>query len=371
MFDFLANLGFVIKVKEWYERFERFNPVAFFFGGFTWDSLTLKRIDQLFDNLILLTYLLLLGLLMVITTLVEHDRIKHPLLLKYREWYPLGLQFFMGGLFSAYVIFYFQSASFTKTGLFLAILVGLLVANEFLESKLKNIYLLLAIYFLASFSFFIFFIPVLLKALNIYTFIAGGLLSLLLVLGVTHFLNKMKVFASHKHYLAAGVLAVGLFGIINLLYFTNRIPPVPLSMKSGGIYHHASKSISDDNFTLKFERPAWYQILRSSDTTFRHAAGDTVSCFTAVFAPTRLTKKIYHHWQQYFPNRKQWLTTDRLGFEITGYRDGGYRGITRKQHVSPGKWRVDVETSEGILLGRIGFEVERVEQQVALKTVYR
>lgn len=371
MLNFLANLGFVLKIKEWYERIEQFNPVVFFFGGFTWDSITLKRIDQIFDNLILLTYLLLLGLLMIVTTLVENGRLKHPLLLKYRDWYPLGLQFFMGGLFSAYVIFYFQSASFTKTGLFLAVLVGLLVANEFLENKLRNIYLLLAIYFMASFSFFTFFIPVLVKALNIFTFTAGGLISLLLVLGVTRFLHKKQIFATQRHYLAAGLMAVGLYGIINLLYFTNRIPPVPLSLKSGGIYHHASKSASDGNFILKFERPEWYQVLRSSDTTFRYAAGDTVSCFTAVFAPTQLTKKIFHHWQQYFPNREQWLTTDRLGFEITGYRDGGYRGITRKQHVSPGKWRVDVETAEGILLGRIGFEVEGVERRVALKTVYR
>jgi len=359
----------IIKIKDWYERIERFNPVVFFFGGFTWDSVTLRRIDQMVDNLILLFYLLLLGGLIIITVLVDHGRIKHPFITKHQKWFPLGLQFFLGGLFSAYVIFYFQSASFTKTAIFVSILVLLLVANEFLENRLKNVYMLLALYFVACFSFFIFFIPVLLKVMNVLTFLGGGVLSLLMVLAVVRYFYKHRVFATRNHYFSAGLLVVGLFAVINLLYFFNRIPPVPLSLKSSGIYHHASKNTTSDDFVLRFEKPKWYEFFKDHDGLFRYAEGDTVSCFTAVFAPTQLTKKIYHHWQKYIPNRGEWLTTDRLGFEITGYRDGGYRGVTRKQNVSPGKWRVDVETEEGILLGRIGFRIQEVEQRVPLTTL--
>jgi len=364
-------LNLILKIKNFYERFERFNPVAFFFGGFTWDSLTLKRIDQLLDNLILLLYLISLGVLMVITTLVEHNKIEKPLILKYQKWFPLALQFFLGGLFSAYVIFYFQSASFTKTGLFLGILVLLLTANEFLEKRLRNLYLLIALYFLASFSFFIFFIPVLFKVVNVFTFIAGGLVSLLLVFIIIRYFLKMEIFRTQKDFLMTGSMILGLYLLINVFYWQNWIPPVPLSLKSGGIYHHASKNIQDDKFVLKFEKPRWYQFFKGSDKDFRYAKGDTVSCFTAIFAPTKLTKKIYHHWQQFFPNRDEWLTTDRLGYEIIGYRDGGYRGITRKRNVSPGEWRVDVETEEGILLGRINFQIEEVGERVPLKTIYR
>ncbi len=364
-------LNLILKIKNFYERFERFNPVAFFFGGFTWDSLTLKRIDQLLDNLILLLYLISLGVLIVITTLVEHNKIEKPLILKYQKWFPLALQFFLGGLFSAYVIFYFQSASFTKTGLFLGILVLLLAANEFLEKRLRNLYLLIALYFLASFSFFIFFIPVLFKVVNVFTFIAGGLVSLLLVLIIIRYFLKMEIFRTQKNFLMAGSLILGLYTLINVFYWQNWIPPVPLSLKSGGIYHHASKNIQDDNFVLKFEKPRWYQFFKDSDKGFRFAKGDTVSCFTAIFALTKLTKKIYHHWQQFFPNQDEWLTTDRLGYDIIGYRDGGYRGITRKKNVSPGEWRVDVETEEEILLGRINFQIEEVGERVLLKTIYK
>ena len=77
---------------------------------------------------------------------------------------------------------------------------------------------------------------------------------------------------------------------------------------------------------------------------------------------------MFHHWQQYAANREEWLTTDRIGFEITGGRDGGYRGFTYKRNATPGKWRVDVETEEGLLLGRIGFAIKPAESNVNRET---
>src|SRR5580765_8296945 len=44
-----------------------FMPPVFFFSGVTYDTLTLTRIDRLQDNLLLLIYLLLLGVLIVLT----------------------------------------------------------------------------------------------------------------------------------------------------------------------------------------------------------------------------------------------------------------------------------------------------------------
>ena len=43
-----------------------FMPPVFFFSGVTYDTLTLTRIDRLQDNLLLLIYLLLLGVLIVL-----------------------------------------------------------------------------------------------------------------------------------------------------------------------------------------------------------------------------------------------------------------------------------------------------------------
>ncbi len=366
--DVLQKIQFV---KAAYDRFERYNPFVFFFGGFTWDSFTLRRIDQLFDNILLLTYLLSLGVLVALTVLVEHGRIRSQHILKHRKWLPLALQFFLGGLFSAYVIFYFQSTSLTKTSLFLGLLVLLLVANEFLENRLSNPFLLLGLYFLASFSFFIFFVPILAKALNIFTFLSGGFLSLALTGGLVWVFYHQGILASSRNLALAVGIVVSLFGLINIFYFLNLIPPVPLSLKFGGIYHQAQRLAADNTFKLRYEKGEWYEFLKRSDSVFHYSEGDTVSCFTAVFAPTRLTQKISHHWQKYVPANKRWQTTDRLAFQIIGYRDSGYRGLTRKLNVTPGKWRVDIETAEGALLGRIGFKIAPAEDNITLDTIYK
>ena len=51
-------------------------------------------------------------------------------------------------------------------------------------------------------------------------------------------------------------------------------------------------------------------------------------------------------------------------------REGGYRAYTFKQRLDPGDWRVDVETEDGRIVGRVSVQVEqRNEQPTALKTL--
>src|SRR5574341_1313739 len=141
-----------------------FLPVAFFFAGVTYDTVTLTRIDRLLDNLILLLYLSLLGLLIVLTGRAGLGR-NGPvevvgagtgviqLLDRARPYYSRGIQFLLGGLFSAYAIFYSRSASLTTTAFFFAVLVAFLVANEFLHDRLSSVRLLGALYALVTFCF--------------------------------------------------------------------------------------------------------------------------------------------------------------------------------------------------------------------------
>jgi hypothetical protein len=349
------------KITRFYNKYQRFVPVLAFLGGFGWDSATLTRIDKLFDNFFLLGYILLLGGFIILVNLVEQGVVRKPLFVKYKEWYPLVIQFFLGGLFSAYVIFYSRSAAFTKTDLFLALLVILLVANEFLRERLSNIYFQMSLYFLVCFAFFTFFLPVITKTMSVWLFIAGGILSLGMIAGCLFILWKNSAIKSREHLRRVSVVVAALYVALNLFYWLNWIPPVPLSLKHGGIYHQAERA--GDFYRLQFEKPKWYEFFKKSDDTFHQAPGDVVHCFASVFAPAQLNTQIYHHWQKYSPERDVWTSTDRLSYPITGGRDGGFRGYTRKQNISPGEWRVDVETSDGRLLGRIKFEVEAIAQR--------
>ncbi|MGQ0696128.1 MAG: DUF2914 domain-containing protein, partial [Nitrospiraceae bacterium] len=51
-------------------------------------------------------------------------------------------------------------------------------------------------------------------------------------------------------------------------------------------------------------------------------------------------------------------------------REGGYRAYSFKQWLNPGDWRVDVETEDGRLIGRVSVRVEeRSDPSPTLRTV--
>ena len=133
-------------------------------SGVIYDMLTLTRIDRLQDNLLLLIYLLLLGVLIVLTGRLgiepapEREQLAalSPFVrwvLRVRLYYSMAAQFLLGGLFSAYAIFYSRSATLTSTAVFFALLVVLLVGNEFLRDRLASLRLLVSLYELVCFAF--------------------------------------------------------------------------------------------------------------------------------------------------------------------------------------------------------------------------
>jgi len=350
------------RLGRFYKFYQKYSQLIFFLGGFAWDSLTLTRIDRLSDNLILLLYLILLGMNFLLLNLDQQGQLNHPLLKKYSHWYPLAAQFFLGGLFSSYVVFYFQSASFTQTMIFLLLLVVLLVANEFLEHRLSNFYLQSALYFFAILSFFIFFLPVITREMNRFIFVLSGIFSLLFACVFLYLLYRKFFLITIVQLERTIGIILSIYLIVNVFYTQNWIPPVPLSMKDGGIYHQVKRQ--GNLYRLKMVQPAWYQFHKTDDDPYFYQPGDSVFCFTSVFAPVKLTKNILHRWQYWDEKTEKWITTDVLGFEIRGGRRGGYRGYTYKKNVQEGNWRVDVITAENLLLGRITFRIVPADQPI-------
>jgi hypothetical protein len=348
-----------------------FLPVVFFFAGVTFDSVTLTRIDRLRDNLIVLLYLSLLGGLIVLIARADLGRATtdetvvpgnaksfvnvKSLIARTQPHYPHAIQFLLGGLFSAYTVFYSQSASLTTTAVFFALLVVLLVVNEFLRDRLTNVRLLVSLYALVVFSFFTFFLPVLTGFMNTWVFLIGAGLSAAVTIKVVRLIyHQQQPGPSRREEVWTSFPAIVLIVVLVGFYFLKWIPPVPLSLKFGGAYHKVAKV--DDEFQLAFEKAAWYQFWKRSDDPF-HGEGPSY-CFTAVFAPVALHTTIFHRWQHRAHAGRDFSTTDRIAIAIAGGRERGYRGYTVKQRVVPGDWRVDVETAEGRVIGRVSFRVE-------------
>jgi len=352
-----------------------FMPPVFFFSGVTYDTLTLTRIDRLQDNLLLLIYLLLLGVLIVLTGRLgiepapEREQLAtfSPFVrwvLRVRPFYPMAVQFLLGGLFSAYAIFYSRSATLTSTAIFFALLVVLLVGNEFLRDRLSSLRLLVSLYALVCFAFFTFFLPVTTGYMNAAVFLIGAILSAVVTFRVVHLIYRNNPDRSKREAIGVTAPAFTLIGLLVGFYFLNWIPPVPLSMKFGGMYREVQKQ--DDRFALSFDRE-WYQVWKRSQSPF--PADEPIYCFTAVFAPVALNTTVYHHWYFRTNSSKAFIHADKIPIKIAGGREGGYRAYSFKQRLDPGDWRVDVETEDGRVVGQVSVVVaEREETGATART---
>lgn len=325
----------------------------FFVCGFLWDALTLTRIDNLIDNLIFLAYLAILGGLLLLTTRFTVNAPVPRVFLRFSRYTPWAMQFLFGSLFSGYVVNYFKSMTLAGSAFFFIVLVALLITNEYLESRMTNVYMTLALYFFCVFAFLAFFIPVATGYMNRFVFVLAGLLSLAVIAGLTRYIWPVLIECSTAHVVRLMAPSAGIWLLMTVLYFANLLPPVPLSMKEGGIYRGVERQ--GNTFVLTYEKPVPWHFWRHTTDKFHYKQGDTAYCFSAVFAPRRLQKRIYHHWKFY--GKGGWTSAGKVGFGITGGRDAGYRGYTFKSNLTPGRWRVDVETEEGQIMGRISFDV--------------
>jgi hypothetical protein len=347
------------RVEQFYRRYEKYAPLAAFVVGFVYDSLTLTRIDAWLDNFILLGYTLGAGVLIAVLGKVERGRLRNAWVLAHLGLITGVTHFFLGGLLSSYVVFYFKSAAVGKSFIFVGLLVALMLANEFFSDRLRNLKLLCAIYFFCCFAFLTFFLPVVTRVMSAAIFISSGLLSFFITSVIVAVIYHGSMRAARRELAGMAWPPAAIFLALLFFYFQNWMPPVPLALKEGGIYRSVKRV--DEHYAVRYRQPAWWQFWKTDERNFAYVAGDTVHCFAAVFAPTDLRERIVHHWQ--LRTESGWKTTDRHGYAIYGGRDGGWRGYTYKRNLTEGEWRIEVKTEKGRLLGRIPLEVRFVQER--------
>jgi hypothetical protein len=159
---------------------------------------------------------------------------------------------------------------------------------------------------------------------------------------------------------------VGIFTVFNLLYFTNSIPPIPLALKSAGVYHSILRDL-EGSYVGQAEQTSWQERFSLRTSVYHHKANEPIYFYSAIFAPIELTQPIYHEWQYFDKAQDEWVTSTRVTFPIVGGRERGYRAYSTKTAISPGRWRVLVATGRGQLLGRTTFVVEFVETPISLE----
>jgi Protein of unknown function (DUF2914) len=341
--------------KAFYHKHERWVPIVFFILGFIFDTFMLRRIDELKTIIQQAVYLLVAAILIGVE-LIERTREIHPprLLTKVWKYREAVLHFLLGTLLNSYTIFYFKSASALTSFIFIVVLVGLLMLNEFKHFGESQTQVHVAFWSLCLISWLVSLAPITLGFMGIVPFLLAVTTSAALFYGYYRWLSPKLISqpglvgtALVKPFIAIQLIFVG-------LYFAHAIPPVPLSVTYMGIYHDIQKG--DGKYDLSYTRP-WWKFWQHGDQTFMARPGDTVYCFAQIFSPARFKDQIQVRWLFKDPKRG-WVSADAIPLPITGGREEGYRGITKKTNYQPGEWRVQVETLDEREVGRIHFDIE-------------
>ncbi len=344
------------KLRAFIRRHQKYAPLFFFIGGFIFDTLTLGRIDRLYDLTVLSLHMTSLTVMLYLYNLADDGKWENTFVGRYEEYLPLAIQFHFGALSSAYVIYFSRSVSLSKTISFFVILVGLLIANEFLKKRISNKYLQFSVYFFISFTFFTFMIPVFIKEMNTEIFLFSGLASLaltLLLIIVIYIISPSTRVEIHLGKMLGIVLIMYL--TINSFYFLKLIPPVPLALDSGIVAHNVERK--NNNYLVTYETNDKYIFWRRHRLEFIFKPGEKVYVFTSIFAPTNINKKIAHRWKWYNEKAGKWQIVEDIKYKITGGRNAGFRGYTFKNNVKRGLWKVEVITEEELILGVVDFEI--------------
>ncbi len=334
-------------------------PALAFFGGFLWDALTIGRSVAPSDLWILAGYLAgAAGILWwlghrrhTLAAIVSADGMPitvppATLLATLWERAPfLLLQFLFGGLFSALFILYFKSSSHLTAVLWSLGLGGLLVANEFIDDKYHRFTFTWALFGLCAMLLFNFLLPFLVGSIGMVWFY----LSTLAGAGFTHWLRKKTPGCPGR---AAPIWIIA--GILAMAYPLDLIPPVPLVKRDIQVGRNFEYAAGEYRLTL--EKTPWWVFWRELSGEVHLAPGERLYCVSSVFAPSGVSTRLYHRWEHY-DGLRGWQTTSRMGFGLSGGRDGGFRGYTYKQEVAPGEWRVHVETENGRTVVTHAFSV--------------
>lgn len=358
-----------------YERTERWHGPLFLVFGSAWDWLTLGRIDRLFDNLYMASCLIGLAVLLVLERRAAHDAWVPALVRRHRRWTFLGTQFLYGALYSGYVFYYAKSTPIGRGLIYVGLLLALLVVNELANRHLRGDLVRLGLFYFCAFCFLLFFVPVVTGSLI--GFVTAGLGAMALTAPVIAAIHVGPVVPEASieartlreapvwHALGLhGLVQVALLAVLVGLGRADVIPPVPLALKYGGVFHDVTRT--DDGYRLVWEQQPTTWTWRHHDAVFRRDDDQTVWCFTAIFAPTGMTVDLRHRWTWWDPTERRWVETDRLDWRIHGGRGAGWRGFTHKQNLQPGSWRIHVETEDGRELGAIDFEVRDAPRRNAL-----
>ena len=336
-------------------------------AGFIADNVFFGRIDLWKTHAVFASYTLICFLTIPLLHRIESRAAAGIARPRWRGVLPIVTQFALGGFWSGLVIFYGRSAIFGGSWIFPAFLFLILLGNEYFRRYHDRLVFTSLLFFFALYSYAIFAVPIYTGSLGTLSFLESGALAI----GIfAVFIALLHVFARTRFRADLSRIGIGAFAILilmNAFYFTNILPPLPLSAEAVGVYHDVWRV--PGAYLAKSEAEPWAVRYLGFSPVMHVVPGESLSAYSAVFAPTTLMTTIVHRWQWYDPAEKQWVTQAVVPYPIVGGRDGGYRGYSTVRIDKAGEWRVSIETSDGRRIAYLPFSVEEVASPPEEQTI--
>ncbi len=353
-------------LSHFYNKYERYLIPGALIFGFVTDVLTFRFINFTAAMILLAMHLVLIGSNITVINFYEAKRVSGKFFSYWRVLAPLILQYSFGNLFSAFLIFYSHSGSFFASWPFIITIIFLMVGNEIFRKYNIRPSIQISVYFFALFSYLNLLLPNILSNLSTALFIGSGLLSVIYIILFTDILSRYTVQVKVKKKIII-TLVLLIFSLMNIFYFLNLIPPIPLSIKDVGVYHNINRH--NQGYIVQTE-DCGNLISCFFYHDRRHILSDKqrIYLYSAVFAPSEMSLKVKHQWQRYNNETKKWETKATIPFEVVGGRDIGYRWYTYYT-VSPGYWRVNIKTERGQTIGRKNFYIIKGQTKKTEKTI--
>ncbi|MFI5260475.1 MAG: DUF2914 domain-containing protein [Candidatus Paceibacteria bacterium] len=347
----------------WMQKYERHLSALAMIAGFVSDNLLFKRVDLVQTQILFAVYAAACFIAIPLFHRFEVRAERGARAPGWRFILPFVTQFALGGFWSGFVIFYGRSADLGASWPFLLFLFGILIVNEYFHQYHDRLVFTSVLFFFALYSYAIFEVPLYTGSIGTLTFLESGAVAIALF---ALFTSLLRIVARERFLSDLWRIRFGAFAVlilINVFYFTNILPPLPLSAEAAGIYHSVWRVPGD--YLASTENQGWQVRYLGFPATLHIALGDSVSAYSSVFAPTILSTSIVHRWQWYDPFLKQWVLKATIAYPIQGGRDGGYRGYSTVNIQEAGQWRVNIETIDGRRITQLPFTVVEIASSSA------
>lgn len=345
---------------ELLSRYKRHVATVALIAGFFVDLVTFRNLDLSVTQIILSAHLVVVaGSILLLYS---------SLFMRVGTWILVANQYSTGSLLSAFLVLYSASGSLVASWPFFVLVFVSAIGNEVARLEKYRLPLQTTLFFLTLTLFTALAVPVAIGSIGAVSFFIAMWAA---VAAFVVFVWIGRVAARRAFHESAAHIRVGwiaVFVLMLVFYVTNLIPPIPLSLKAAGFYHSVTHTSND--FIAEDETRGFFErFFDVGGTTLRLAEGETVSVFTAIFAPARLDAAVVHRWEYHDPGTRLWRERNTVRFSISGGRHDGYRLYSLIDDPDPGRYRVSVETRQGQIVGRLYLTVVGVSTPVPTRLI--